>query len=96
LLEEELNMENPFSSLQSQNPISLAQQSVKKAHRAVTQAQSHPREETLEGARNAIEKAENAISQAEGRMNPEPIERAKEDLAEDQAALAEVENQLES
>lgn len=85
-------MENPFSSIQSQNPISLAQQSVKKAHRAVTQAQSHPSEETVENAHRALEKAENAISQTG--LNLEPIERAKEDLEQDRHNLGQAESEL--
>ncbi|WP_334072748.1 MULTISPECIES: hypothetical protein [Paenibacillus] len=86
--------ENPFSSLQSQNPISQAQESAENVRRAVNQAQSHPREETIQNARNAIKKAENAIAQAEGRMNQEPIERAKESLEQDRADLEQVENQF--
>ena len=49
------------SSLQSQNPISSAQNSVDNVHQAVNHALSHPTAQTTEEAHNAIAKAENSV-----------------------------------
>lgn len=88
--------ENPYSSLQAQSPISHAQESIENVHRAVKQAQSHPREETIQNARNAINKAENALINAEGRgdLTQEPLDRACESLEQDRYDLQQVENQF--
>lgn len=78
------------SSLQSQNPISQAQNSVEKVHRAVSQAQTHPTEQTISQAENAIAKAERAVDQAGKIDNPAPVEMAEEMLAEEKQALQEL------
>ncbi|MED4604322.1 hypothetical protein P9314_27210 [Paenibacillus validus] len=79
------------SSLQSQNPISQAQNSVEKAHHAVTQAQSHPTAQMIEQAETAVDKAQRSIAQAVGHEHAEqPMQLAQESLAEDQAALQSV------
>ncbi|WP_337994997.1 hypothetical protein [Paenibacillus thermotolerans] len=74
------------SSLQSQNPISQAQESVVTAHHAVKQAQTHPAERMIAQAENSIEHAERSIAQA-GDAELEPVQRAQQDLEEDKNSL---------
>jgi multidrug resistance efflux pump len=75
------------SSLQPQNPVSQAQQSVEKLHHAVNQAQTHPTEQMIEQAENALEKAERSVAQADGHTHNNGLELAREMLAEEKADL---------
>ncbi|MBP1964004.1 hypothetical protein [Paenibacillus aceris] len=79
------------SSLQSQNPISSAQNSVDNVHQAVNHAMSHPTPQTLQEARNAIGKAENSLEQATDQSDAPAVQQAIESLAEDEARLQSLE-----
>lgn len=79
------------SSLQSQNPISSAQNSVDNVHQAVNHAMSHPTAQTLQEARNAIGKAENALDQATDQSDAPAVQQAVESLNEDEARLQSLE-----
>ncbi|WNR44424.1 hypothetical protein [Paenibacillus roseipurpureus] len=68
------------SSLQSQNPISSAQNSVENVHRAVNHALSHPTAQTTEEAHNAIEKAENSVAQACIQSHSPAVQQAADSL----------------
>jgi hypothetical protein len=80
------------SSLQSQNPVSSAQNSIDNVHNAVSQAQSHPKDETVEGAQNAIGQAERAIAQARGAGNATAVNQASEELGQEKSELQNVMN----
>jgi hypothetical protein len=79
------------SSLQSQNPISSAQNSVDNVHQAVNHALSHPTAQTTEEAQNAISKAENAVTQASLQSDSPAVQQAMDSLDEDKARLASLE-----
>ncbi|OCT16210.1 hypothetical protein A8709_01855 [Paenibacillus pectinilyticus] len=79
------------SSLQSQNPISSAQNSVDNVHQAVKHALSHPTAQTTEDAQNAISKAGNAVSQASAQSDSPAVQQAMESLDEDKERLANLE-----
>lgn len=79
------------SSLQSQNPISSAQNSVDNVHQAVNHALSHPTAQTTEEAHNAISKAENAVAQALFQSDSPAVQQAADSLDEDKARLANLE-----
>ncbi|SER68594.1 hypothetical protein SAMN04487944_10854 [Gracilibacillus ureilyticus] len=55
---------NNISSLQDQNQLAQAQQSILHLQRAVNQAKSHPNEEILHQIQHSIERAERSIAQA--------------------------------
>lgn len=59
-------------SLQAQNQLAQAQNSVTTFDRAVMQAQSHPAEQTIEQAENALVHAEHALSN----VNPDDAAQA--------------------
>lgn len=75
------------SSLQSQNPVSQAQQSVEKLHHAVNQAQTHPTEQMIEQAENALEKAERSVAQADNHTHDNGVQLVEQSLAEEQSEL---------
>ncbi|WP_426450148.1 hypothetical protein ACP26L_34805 [Paenibacillus sp. S-38] len=75
------------SSLQSQNPVSQAQNSEAKAHNAVTQAQSHPSAQLIEQAHAAVDKAHRSLGQVPDGVNPQALELTSSLLAEDEEAL---------
>ncbi|MCI3926919.1 hypothetical protein MO973_42780 [Paenibacillus sp. TRM 82003] len=82
-------MKNQGNSMQSQNPLSQAQQSLDHVHNAVAMAQSHPTEQMIENAERSIEKAQRSIEQMDGGEpdNPGAIQLAKEELQEEQSNL---------
>ncbi|WP_206099736.1 hypothetical protein [Longirhabdus pacifica] len=63
------------SSLQSQSPLSQAQDSLDKVHHAVSQAQTHPDEQLITQAQHAIVHAENAIDQAKSGADQHTFEQ---------------------
>ncbi|MFC0211745.1 hypothetical protein ACFFK0_04630 [Paenibacillus chartarius] len=75
------------SSLQSQNPVSQAQQSISKLHHAVNQAQSHPTGQMIEQAENALERAERSVAQADGHTHNNGLELAQSMLEEERSEL---------
>ncbi|MEC0239138.1 hypothetical protein P4H66_04540 [Paenibacillus dokdonensis] len=76
------------SSLQSQNPISQAQNSVEKLHYAVSQAMSHPTGQMVEQAQSRLAHTERAVDQAGNSLNGQAVELAEEMLAEEKGRLA--------
>jgi hypothetical protein len=75
------------SSLQSQNPVSQAQQSVEKLHHAVNQAQTHPTGQMIEQAENALEKAERSVAQADDHTHNNGVQLVEEYLAQEKSEL---------
>lgn len=80
-------MKNQGNSMQSQNPLSQAQQSLDHVHNAVAMAQSHPTEQMVEQAGNAVEKAERSIKQMQSAKNPGAVELAQSELQEEEQNL---------
>ncbi|MWV43826.1 hypothetical protein GRF59_09280 [Paenibacillus sp. HJL G12] len=76
------------SSLQSQNPISQAQNSVEKLHYAVSQALSHPNEQMVKQAQSRLAHTERAVDQAGDSLNGQAVELAEEMLTEEKSRLA--------
>lgn len=80
-------MTQPDSSLQSQNPISSAQNSVDNVHQAVSHALSHPTSQTVGEAKNAIAKAERSLGQATDQSDAPAVQQAVDSLNEDKSRL---------
>ncbi|MGG1519492.1 hypothetical protein ABE504_29095 [Paenibacillus oryzisoli] len=76
-------MSQQDSSLQSQNPISSAQNSVDNVHNAVSHALSHPTAQTEAEALNAIEQANNALVQLNDQSDRPEVQQANEELDEE-------------
>lgn len=81
-------MKNQGNSMQSQNPIAQAQQSLDHVHNAVSMAESHPTEQMIEQAQNSIAKAERAVAQAaEASDTPNAVQLVQEELEQEKEAL---------
>ncbi|NOU77047.1 hypothetical protein GC098_37780 [Paenibacillus sp. LMG 31458] len=80
-------MTQPDSSLQSQNPISSAQNSVDNVHAAVSRAMSHPTPQTKEEAQNSITHAERALEQATDQSDSPAVQQAVQSLNDEKARL---------
>ncbi|KQX66409.1 MULTISPECIES: hypothetical protein [unclassified Paenibacillus] len=80
-------MTQPDSSLQSQNPISSAQNSVENVHAAVSRAMSHPTSQTTEEAQNSITHAERALEQATDQSDSPAVQQAVQSLNDEKARL---------
>jgi hypothetical protein len=59
-----LQMKPYDSSLHTNNPVSQAENSLNKLHQSVSQALSHPTEQTLEQMDNRLEHTEQSVEQA--------------------------------
>ncbi|MBD2847183.1 hypothetical protein IDH44_18440 [Paenibacillus sp. IB182496] len=57
-------MKHYDSSMPTNKPVSQAQGSVKKLHNAVSQALSHPSEQSVEQAEHALAHSEQAVAEA--------------------------------
>ncbi|MFC0561194.1 hypothetical protein [Halalkalibacter alkalisediminis] len=86
-------MKNNISSLQTQNEIFQAQQSVEHVQNAVSQALSHPNKQLIDQAYNSIEKAEHALGQASDFDNQDAIQLVREELEAQKQALQKLPNQ---
>lgn len=84
------------TSLQSQNPLSQAQNSVEGAHNAVSQAQTHPAPQTIDQAFQAIEHAEHAVNQAWEKQQGPEVERLSEMLAQEKRELMQCQQQFQN
>ncbi|NEW07518.1 hypothetical protein GK047_16045 [Paenibacillus sp. SYP-B3998] len=73
------------SSLQSQNPVSSAQNSVGNVHYAVSHALSHPTEQTIQEAQNAIAQAERAMEQAKSHSDQPAVQQAQQELEQERS-----------
>ncbi|SEG29128.1 hypothetical protein [Paenibacillus sp. UNC499MF] len=71
------------SSLQSQNPISQAQNSLEKVHNAVSQALSHPTAKLEEQADQAIRHAKRAVEDASLSHNQPAFEEVETGLRQE-------------
>ena len=85
-------MKNQGNSMQSQNPISQAQQSLDHVHNAVSMAESHPNEQMIEQAENSIEKAERSAAQIDPSSNPGAVQLVQEELQQEKDALNKLKN----
>jgi len=85
-------MKNQGNSMQSQNPMSQAQQSLDHVHNAVSMAESHPTGQMIEQAENSIEKAERSVAQMHPSNNPGAVQLAQEELQQEKDALNALQN----
>ncbi|WP_438497806.1 hypothetical protein [Paenibacillus sp. IHBB 3054] len=82
------------SSLRTNSTVDQAQDSVTKLHNSVTQALSHPNEQTLAQAENSLEHAENAVQHApEGSVGGHGVDLTEERLKDEKERLAALEEQ---
>lgn len=81
-------MKQSDSSLQANDNVTQAKNSLGKLHFAVSQALSHPTEQTVAQAENRLAHTERAIQQAQASLGPQGVELAEELLAEDKSRLA--------
>lgn len=81
------------SSLQANDNVTQAKNSLGKLHYAVSQALSHPTEQTLAQAENRLAHTEQALEQSKEALGPQGVELAEELLAEDKSRLAKVNKQ---
>ena len=83
------------SSLPKNTPASQAEGSVTKLHNSVSQALSHPSEQTLEQAENCLSHTEQSVSQAkEHTADGQGIELVEEVLQEERERLQSAEDAL--
>lgn len=81
------------SSLQANDNVTQVKNSLGKLHYAVSQAASHPTEQTLAQAENRLAHTERALEQSKVALGPQGVELAEELLAEDKSRLNEVNKQ---
>ncbi|MEY8744795.1 hypothetical protein AB9M62_36480 [Bacillales bacterium AN1005] len=81
------------SSLQAGTTVSQAQNAVNKLHYAVSQAMSHPTEQTIEQASRRLAHTEQAMLQAERSLGGQGVELAEEMFAEEKRRLNSIRNQ---
>ncbi|ETT59578.1 hypothetical protein BSK66_00775 [Paenibacillus odorifer] len=86
-------MKQPDSSLQANDNVTQAKNSLGKLHFSVSQALSHPTEQTLAQAENRLAHTEQAIQQAQDWLGPQGMELAEELLTEDKSRLASLNKQ---
>ncbi|CAH1220307.1 hypothetical protein PAECIP111892_04796 [Paenibacillus auburnensis] len=87
-------MKHYESSLRTNSTVDQAQDSVTKLHNAVSQALSHPNEQTLTQAENSLEHAEEAVRHApEGSVGRHGVELTEERLADEKERLAGLQEQ---
>jgi phage-related minor tail protein len=70
------------------NFVSQAHNSVDALHGAVSQALSHPTEQTIQQAENSMETAERAVHQLDPSLGNQGVELAEELLAEEKERFA--------
>ncbi|MGF7045825.1 hypothetical protein J2T13_000285 [Paenibacillus sp. DS2015] len=73
-----------FASMQTNTPVSQANNAVGRLHHAVSQALSHPTEDLVKQAENSLAHTEQALKQAQGSSN---VELAEEMLAVEKSRL---------
>lgn len=88
-------MKQPDSSLQANDNVTQAKNALGKLHFSVSQALSHPTEQTLAQAENRLVHTEQAVEQARASLGPQGVELAEELLAEDKSRLAALKTQGE-
>lgn len=75
------------SSLQADSNVAKAENSVDKLHYSVSQAMSHPTDQTIEQAHKSLTHAQRAIQQAEITSGSTGVQLAEELLSEEQKRL---------
>ena len=79
---------NNISSLQDQNQLAQAQQSIMHVQNAIAQAKSHPNEEIINQIQNSMERAEQSLAQAEKVTdNKGALDLARRELQQQKASL---------
>lgn len=81
------------SSLQANTTVSQAQNAVNKLHFAVSQAMSHPTEQTIEQAERRLAHTEQAMRQAERSLGGQGVELAEEMLAVEKRRFSSIRGQ---
>ncbi|MET3943075.1 putative cell wall-binding protein [Paenibacillus sp. PvP094] len=81
------------SSLQANTTVSQAQNAVNKLHFAVSQAMSHPTEQTIEQAESRLAHTEQAMLQAERSLGGQGVELAEEMFSEEKRRLNSIQSQ---
>jgi hypothetical protein len=76
------------TSWKEDNVVTQAQRSAQKLHDAVSQALSHPNEQTVEQAENRLEHTEQAVHEAQRVFNGKGAALSEEMLAEEKTRLA--------
>lgn len=83
------------SSMRTNSTVDQAEDAVVKLHNAVTQAMSHPNEQTTQQAENSLAHAEEAVKHApEGSVQGHGVEFAEEMLADEKKRLSLVDKKL--
>ena len=77
-----------FSSMQTNTPISQANNAVDRLHQSITQAVSHPTEQMVDQAENSLAHAEQAVQALQGSENGLAAEQTEEWLTEEKSRLA--------
>lgn len=86
-------MKHYESSQRTNSTVDQAQDAVTRLHNSVSQALSHPNEQTITQAENSLEHAEEAVRHApEGSVEGHGVDLTEERLAAEKSRLAEVEN----
>lgn len=91
-------MKHYESSLRTNSTVDQAQDSVTKLHNSLTQALSHPNEQTIAQAENSLEHVEEAVRHApEGSVGGHGVNLTEERLKDEEerfAALKEQQNRI--
>lgn len=77
-----------FSSMQTNTPISQANNAVDRLHQSITQAVSHPTEQLVDQAHNSLAHTEQAVEALQGSENGLAAEQTEVWLAEEKSRLA--------
>ncbi|WP_019914741.1 hypothetical protein [Paenibacillus sp. HW567] len=86
-------MKHYESSQRTNSTVDQAQDAVTRLHNSVSQALSHPSEQTITQAENSLEHAEEAVRHApEGSVEGHGVDLTLERLEAEKSRLAEVEN----
>ncbi|KGE20184.1 hypothetical protein [Paenibacillus wynnii] len=75
------------------NFVSQVHNSVDALHGAVSQALSHPTEQTIEQAENSMETAENALNETDPTRGNQGVDLAEQLLAEEKSRLGKLNKQ---
>ncbi|GGF92962.1 hypothetical protein GCM10010912_42500 [Paenibacillus albidus] len=83
-------MKHYDSSLQDNNTAAQVKNSVSRLHGAVSQALSHPNEQTTAQAANSLEHAEEAIRQAEQTLDDQGVQYLEGILEDEKSRMSPV------
>lgn len=77
-----------FSSMQTNTPISQANNAVDRLHQSISQALSHPTEQLVDQVENSLAHTEQAVQALQGSENGLAAEQSEELLAEEKNRIA--------